>query len=103
MFWEIGETVGNFSAEDWTGTSMWPEEEAATAVRNSIAKGSNQRFGFDFQETLSPVIKPVTIRIIRTLALTYKWPLLQLDVNNAFLNGLLQEEVYITQPDKSLV
>ena len=74
-----------------------------------VARGFNQKLGFDFQETLSPVIKPVTIRVILTLAITHKWSLQQLDANNAFLNGLLEEEVYMTQPpgfessDKSLV
>jgi histone deacetylase 1/2 len=74
-----------------------------------VAKGFLQTAGFDFTETFSPVIKPVTIRIILTLAVTYKWQVQQIDINNAFLNGVLQEEVFMQQPagfevaDKSLV
>jgi histone deacetylase 1/2 len=63
-----------------------------------VAKGFNQEAGFDFQETFSPVVKPVTIRIILTLALSLKWDIQQIDINNAFLNGILQEEVYMSQP-----
>lgn len=44
------------------------------------------------------MVKPITIRIVLTLALTYGWPLQQIDVNNAFLNGLLDEEIYMVQP-----
>ncbi|GAU39478.1 hypothetical protein TSUD_159100 [Trifolium subterraneum] len=57
-----------------------------------VAKGFLQTPGFDFNETFSPVIKPVTIRLILTLAVTYKWPVQQIDINNAFLNGLLQSK-----------
>lgn len=63
-----------------------------------VAKGFHQQHGFDFNETFSPVVKPVTIRLILTLALTYRWNLQQIDVNNAFLNGFLDEEIYMTQP-----
>jgi hypothetical protein len=74
-----------------------------------VAKGFHQQAGFDFTETFSPVVKPVTVRTVLTLAITQHWPLQQLDVNNAFLNGLLTEEVYMEQPpgfeasDKNLV
>lgn len=63
-----------------------------------VAKGFHQVHGCDFNETFSPVIKPVTIRLILTLALTHNWSLQQLDANNVFLNGLLEEEVYMVQP-----
>ncbi|MCH80898.1 retrovirus-related Pol polyprotein from transposon TNT 1-94, partial [Trifolium medium] len=63
-----------------------------------VAKGFHQLHVFDFHETFSPVIKPATIRLLLTLALTHKWSIQQLDINNAFLNGFLDEEVYMDQP-----
>ena len=64
-----------------------------------VAKGFQQTAGIDFNETFSPVIKPCTIRVIFTLAASYGWDIQQLDINNAFLNGDLQEEVFMSQPE----
>ena len=63
-----------------------------------VAKGFNQRPGFDFNETFSPVVKPVSVRFILSLAISQSWSIRQLDINNAFLNGDLDEVVYMTQP-----
>ena len=63
-----------------------------------VAKGFQQTPDVDFVETFSPVIKPCTIRVIFTLAAAYNWDIQQVDVNNAFLNGDLQEVVYMNQP-----
>lgn len=52
----------------------------------------------DFTDTFSPVTKPMTIRIVLGLAVNNPWPVKQIDVNTAFFQGDLKEEVFIHQP-----
>ncbi|KAJ9550336.1 hypothetical protein OSB04_014381 [Centaurea solstitialis] len=63
-----------------------------------VAQGFSQVPGLDYSHTFSPVVKASTVRIVLSLAVTNKWNLHQLDVNNAFLNGRLSELVYMVQP-----
>jgi histone deacetylase 1/2 len=60
-----------------------------------VAKGFKQRHGID---TFSPVIKPTTIRVVLSLTVMQGWHIRQLDIDNAFLHGYLEEEVYMVQP-----
>ena len=64
-----------------------------------VAKGFQRTPGVDFSETFSPVVKASTIRVVFTLAVSRGWGIQQIDINNAFLNGDLQEEVFMVQPE----
>jgi len=63
-----------------------------------VARGFTQQQGLDYEETFSPVAKLNTVRVLISVAVHRRWPLLQLDIKNAFLNGDLQEPVYMQQP-----
>uniref|UniRef100_A0A2N9GEP2 Reverse transcriptase Ty1/copia-type domain-containing protein n=1 Tax=Fagus sylvatica TaxID=28930 RepID=A0A2N9GEP2_FAGSY len=63
-----------------------------------VAKGFHQLHGVDYGDTFSPVIKPVTIRTVLSLVVASNWDIRQLDVTNAFLHGVLSEDVYMSQP-----
>jgi hypothetical protein len=52
----------------------------------------------DYDETLSLVVKPATVRMVLALAVSRTWPIQQLDVKNAFLHGTVSETVFCSQP-----
>jgi len=58
-----------------------------------VAKGFHQQPRIDFSEAYSPVIKPITIRTVLSVAVSAGWSVHQVDVSNAFLHGSLQEPV----------
>jgi histone deacetylase 1/2 len=63
-----------------------------------VAKGFKQHYGLDYEDSFSPVVKPATVRLLLSLAVTRGWFIRQLDIENAFLNGVLEEEVFMRQP-----
>jgi hypothetical protein len=68
-----------------------------------VAKGDTQKEGEDFFDTYSPVARLTTIHILLSLAASHGLLVHQMDVKTAFLNGELEEEIYMTQPDRFIV
>ncbi|KAK2459144.1 putative mitochondrial protein [Trifolium repens] len=76
-------------------------DENGTITRNKarlVAQGYTQIEGLDFDETFAPVARLESIRLLLGVACILKFKLYQMDVKSAFLNGYLQEEVYVEQP-----
>lgn len=77
-------------------------DEHGTITRNKarlVAKGSAQIEDIDFEETFVPMARLESIRILLSIACYPKFKLYQIDVKNVFLNGVLQEEVFVEQPE----
>ena len=76
-------------------------DEHGTVIRNKsrlVAQGYTQVEGIDFDETFALVARLEFIRILLAIASHLNFKLYQMDVKSAFLNGMLQEEVYVEQP-----
>jgi hypothetical protein len=63
-----------------------------------VAKGFKKWYGIDYEDTFSPVVKIATVRLVLSIVVSRGRSLRQLDVQNAFLHGVLEEEVYMRQP-----
>lgn len=79
-------------------TKMQPDGSIQKHKARLVAKGYSQQFGVDYNETFAPVARLDTIRALVALAAQYQWKIYQLDVKSAFLNGYLEEEIYVEQP-----
>nr|GEX68328.1 integrase, catalytic region, zinc finger, CCHC-type, peptidase aspartic, catalytic [Tanacetum cinerariifolium] len=83
---------------------IWKNKTDAknTVIRNKsrlVAKGYGQEEGIDFEESFAPVARLEAVRIFVAYAAHKNFPIYQMDVKTAFLNGPLKEEVFVRQPD----
>ena len=63
-----------------------------------MARGFSQKEGIDYEETFAPVARYTSIRSALDLPTVMKWKIYQMDVKTTFLNGVVEEEVYLEQP-----
>jgi hypothetical protein len=75
-----------------------PEGAIVKHKARLVAKGYSQRKGVDFEEVVAPVARMETVRLFLALAAHSGWEVHHMDVKSAFLNGELEEEVYVAQP-----
>ncbi|KAJ9558388.1 LOW QUALITY PROTEIN: hypothetical protein OSB04_013002 [Centaurea solstitialis] len=76
-------------------------DEIGTIIRNKarlVAQGYKQEEGIDYDETFAPVARLEAIRLFLAFAAHMNFKVFQMDIKNAFLNGKLNEEVYVAQP-----
>ncbi|GKA22777.1 retrovirus-related pol polyprotein from transposon TNT 1-94 [Tanacetum coccineum] len=77
-------------------------DEDQTVIRNKaqlVEKGYAQEEGIDFEESFAPVARLEAVRIFVAYVVHKSFPIYQMDVKTAFLNGPLKEQVYVAQPD----
>nr|KYP69003.1 Retrovirus-related Pol polyprotein from transposon TNT 1-94 [Cajanus cajan] len=79
-------------------TKLNPDGTIQKHKARLIAKGYSQQPRVDYNETFAPVARLDTIRALIALAAQKGWNIYQLDVKSAFLNGVLEEEIYVEQP-----
>jgi len=72
-----------------------PDGSLSRLKARLVAKRYLQVYGLDYVDTFSPVAKMASVRVLVSLVATHHWPFHQLDIKNAFLNGILDEKIYI--------
>ena len=78
---------------------MNPDGSIERCKARFVAQGYSQKEGFDYDETFSPVVRSESVRSVIALASKNGLRMHQMDITTAFLNGNLEEEVYMKQPE----
>ncbi|GJX28056.1 retrotransposon protein, putative, ty1-copia subclass [Tanacetum coccineum] len=76
-----------------------PPQDEVVSVPHLVAKGFTQTYEVDYEETFSPVTDIRAIRILIAIAAFYDYEIWKMDVKTAFLNGYLDEDIYMVQPE----
>ena len=83
----------------WVFALKYKNGEIARFKARLVAKGFEQIAGIDFDQTFSPVARMASLRLVLALSAIYRFEVHQMDVETAFLNADLEEEVYIRVPE----
>lgn len=73
--------------------------EPSTNTKPGLLQGYAQVFGVKYSDKFASLARLDTLRLVLAIAAQNVWKVFQLNVNSAFLNGTLQEEIYVEQPE----
>ncbi|KAK2428584.1 putative mitochondrial protein [Trifolium repens] len=99
--WDLVQRPEGFNVIGTKWIFNYKSDEKGIVTRNKarlVAQGYTQVEGLDFDETFAFVARLEAVRLLLGVACILKFKLFQMDVKSAFLNGYLQEEVYVEQP-----
>jgi len=99
--WSLAELPAGHRAIGLKWVYKVKRDQRGTIVRHKarlVAKGYVQRQGVDFEEVFAPVARLESVPLMLAITAHWSWPVHHMDVKSAFLNGDLQEEVYVSQP-----
>lgn len=82
----------------WVFVTKPIQEKKPLYKARLVAKGFTQTAGIDYAETFAPVARLDSLRLLLSLAATFDWEVHQIDIKSAYLNGNLDEEIYMEQP-----
>ncbi|KAK8930635.1 hypothetical protein KSP39_PZI017057 [Platanthera zijinensis] len=102
LTWELTELPNHKSAIGlkWLFKTKLNEDGSILKYKaRLVAKGCAQKPGIDYLKTFAPVTRFESIRLLLALAVKNNYPIYQLDVKSAFLNGEIDEEIYVQQPE----
>ncbi|GKF21241.1 retrovirus-related pol polyprotein from transposon TNT 1-94 [Tanacetum coccineum] len=98
---ELNQFIAN---ESWVLRNKLDENGVVSQNKaRLVAQGYNQQEGIDYDETYAPVARLESIRILLAYACALDFKLFQMDVKSAFLNGFINEEVYVSQYNTSIL
>ncbi|CAI7843767.1 unnamed protein product, partial [Closterium sp. NIES-53] len=88
-----------FSPVEMPGEPATLKEALEISDAELVAKGYQQKEKVDYKELFAPVVKPTTLRTLLAGAAIKGWVVKQMDVTATFLNGVLEEEIFMAQPE----
>nr|GEX20724.1 retrovirus-related Pol polyprotein from transposon TNT 1-94 [Tanacetum cinerariifolium] len=99
--WELVPNTMNMTiiGTKWVFRNKLEKNGVASRTKSRlVSQGYNQQEGIDYDQTYAPIARLESIRILLAYACTLNFKLFQMDVKSAFLNGFINEEVYMAQP-----
>ncbi|KAL0451190.1 UNVERIFIED_CONTAM: Retrovirus-related Pol polyprotein from transposon TNT 1-94 [Sesamum latifolium] len=94
-----GEVMSDIDSDKWLEAMKSEMDSIGSNQARLVTKGYTQRPGVDFEETYSPVAMAKFIRILLAITAWYDYEIWQMDVKTGFLNGFIEEEIFMDQPE----